>query len=175
VTPEDADALRCAVHPSLPSYDTCPVCARPRCAGDAGTAPGGGCYACQGVRKRKGPPPLDLRAVVGAGVACGLVTPIAGLVSSEYIGAPYIEWIVPFFVGIVLGIAAEAGARKSRGRALRLMAMAYAVLAVATGLDYPLAAASAFSPVLHVLKLYVIAAGGAYVWTMPPKAAKKKP
>lgn len=180
---EDADALRCAVHPSLPSYDTCPVCRRPRCAADAQAAPGGGCFACEGVRARKGPPPLDLRALAGAGVVCGLVTPIAGLIASEYVAAGVVGVVVPFFVGIVLGIAAEAGARKKRGRALRLVAVLYALVAVATGLDQPLAIGSAFRvtytaeaagvtyPVVPVS--YVMAAIGAWVWTAPPKVAKK--
>lgn len=180
---EDADALRCAVHPSLPSYDTCPVCRRPRCAADAQAAPGGGCVACQGVRARKGPPPLDLRALVGAGVVCGLVTPVAGLISSEYVAAGVVGLAAPLFVGVVLGIAAEAGARKKRGRALRLMAVLYAVLAIATGLDQPLAIGSAFRmgymaevggvsyPAVPVS--YLLAGVGAWLWTAPPRVVKK--
>ena len=175
MTPEEAGALRCAVHPSLPAHDACPVCARARCAADATAAPGGGCLACRGQRTRKGPPPLDLRALVGAGVLCGLVTPVAGLISSEYVGAGIVGYVVPFFVGIVLGIAAEAGARKRRGRALRLLAALYAVVAVATGLDYPLAAGTAFTPVPRVLALYALAAAGAWVWTAPPKVASRPP
>ena len=169
MTAEDADALRCAVHPGSPSYDTCPVCARPRCAADAELAPGGGCLACQGTRKRKGPPPLDLAGIAGAGVVCGLVAPIAGLISSEYVEAGFVGWLVPFFVGIVLGIAAEAGARAKRGRALRIMAALYAVLAVAIGLDQPLASGTPFAPMPGVLALYPLAALGAWLWTAPPR------
>lgn len=180
---EDADSLRCAVHPGSPSYDTCPVCSRPRCAADAELAPGGGCLACEGARPRKGPPPLDLRALAGAGVVCGLAAPLAGLISSEYVGAGFVGYIVPFFVGIVMGIAAEAGARVKRGRALRILAAFYAVLAVATGLDHPLALGNAFAlepdwwitPIPRTLVLYAGAAAGAWVWTAPPRVVPKKP
>lgn len=183
MSPEDADALRCAVHPGSPSYDACPVCARPRCAADAAAAPGGGCVACQGVRTRGGPPPLDPESLVRAAVMCGLVAPLAGLIASEYIGAGIVGVIVPFFVGIVLGIVAEAGARKRRGRALRLLAVLYSVVALATGLDYPLALGSAFRfgataeaggvPYPIVPVSYAMAALGAWVWTAPPKVVKK--
>lgn len=170
---EDADALRCAVHPGSPSYDTCPVCSRPRCAADAATAPGGGCLACEGVRPRKGPPPLDLRGLAGAGVLCGLAAPLAGGIASQYVGAGFVGYVVPFFVGIVLGIAAEAGARAQRGRALRIIAAIYSVVAIAVGLDMPRATGSAFSPAGRVLALYALAAAGAWVWTAPPKVAKR--
>lgn len=173
VVDTDADALRCAIHPGSPSYDTCPVCDRPRCAADATLAPGGGCLACQGAKPRKGPPPLDLRGLAGAGVASGLVTPLLGLISSEYVGAGFVGWVVPFLVGIVMGMVAEAGARKQRGLALRVLAVVYAVMAIATGLDHPLASGSAFTPVPRVLALYTLAGVGAWLWTVPPKVVKK--
>ncbi|HEV2888862.1 MAG TPA: hypothetical protein VGX28_00640 [Frankiaceae bacterium] len=185
MSPEDADALRCAVHPGLPAYDTCPVCARPRCAADSAAAPGGGCHACRGVRARSGPPPLDGESLVRAGVLCGLVAPLAGIIASEYAGAGGVGIVVPFFVGIVLGILAESAARRRRGRALRILAAIYAVVGVAVGLDYEKALGSAFKlsataeafglfryPVVPVS--YVMAALGAWVWTAPPKAAKKR-
>ncbi len=183
MSPEDADALRCAVHPGLPAHDTCPVCARPRCAADAANAPGGGCYACQGTRERTGPPPLDLESLARAGVLCGLVAPLAGLIASEYAGAGGVGIVVPFFVGIVLGILAEFAARKRRGRALRILAAVYAVVGIAVGLDYEKALGSAFKitatakafgvlPYPIVPVSYVMAALGAWVWTAPP--AKKK-
>jgi hypothetical protein len=168
-----ATALRCAVHPGLPAHDTCPVCARPRCAADATAAPGGGCLACEGRRGRPGPPPLDLRALVGAACLAGLVAVPAGKVASEYVGAGLVGWVVPVFTGIVVSIAAEAGAGKRRGRALRLVAAVYSVLAVAVGLADSRAAGSPFSPVWLVLRLYGLAALGSWLWTAPPRVVQK--
>jgi hypothetical protein len=172
--PAAEPALRCAVHPGLPATDACPVCARPRCAADAAAAPGGGCLACEGRRTRSGPPPLDLRALVGAGCLAGLVAGPAGLVSSEYVGAGFVGYVVAVFTGIVVSIAAEAGAGKRRGRALRLLAAFYAVLAVALGLGDPRAAGSPFTPVGRVLVLYALAALGSWLWTAPPRVVAKE-
>jgi hypothetical protein len=168
-------ALRCAVHPGLPAQDSCPVCDRPRCHADADAAPGGGCLACQGSRRRPGPPPLDLRALVGGALCAGLVAPVAGLVSSEYVGAGAVGWIVPVFVGIVVSMAAEAGAGKRRGAALRWAAGAYSVLSVAIGLGDPRASGSPFSPVGRVLGLYALAAAASWLWTLPPRVVAAKP
>ena len=170
---DSATALRCAVHPGLPAHDTCPVCGRPRCEADAHVAPGGGCLACEGRRGRPGPPPLDLRALVGAACLSGLVAVPAGLVASEYVGAGFVGWVVPVFTGIVVSIAAEAGAGKRRGPALRLLAAAYSVLAVALGLGDSRASGSPFSPVLRVLGLYALAAVGSWLWTAPPRVVRK--
>jgi hypothetical protein len=170
---EPATALRCAVHPGLPALDTCPVCARPRCAADSAAAPGGGCLACEGRRGRQGPPPLDLRALVGAACLSGLVAVPAGLVASEYVGAGFVGWVVPVFTGIVVSIAAEAGAGKRRGRALRLLAAGYSVLAVALGLGDARASGSPFTPIPRVLALYALAAFGSWLWTAPPRVVRK--
>ncbi|MDQ1713783.1 MAG: hypothetical protein QOE45_3233 [Frankiaceae bacterium] len=172
---DPAAALRCAVHPGLPATDTCPVCARPRCAADALAALGGGCLACEGRRGRPGPPPADLRALVGAACVSGLVAVPTGLVASEYVGAGFVGWVVPVFAGIVVSIAAEAGAGKRRGLALRLLAAGYSVLAIALGLAQPRAAGSPFTPVGRVLGLYALAAFGSWLWTAPPRVVKRAP
>lgn len=170
----DPPALRCAVHPALPAVDTCPVCRRPRCANDAALAPGGGCLTCEGVRPRSGPPPLDLRALVGAGVLCGIVTPVVGKVASEYVGAGWVGWTMPVFAGVAVAIAAEAGARRKRGRLLRIVAAVYSVLAIAVGLADPRAAGSPFTPVGRVLGLYALAAATAWFWTAPPRVVARR-
>ena len=166
---------RCAVHPALPAADDCPVCGRPRCAHDAELAPGGGCLACEGRRTRLGPPPLDLAALVGGACLAGLVAVPAGFVSSEYVGAGVVGYVVPLFVGIVVSMAAEAGAGKKRGTALRIVAAVYSVLAIGVGLRLPRAAGSPFSPLGRVLLLYVVAAGASWLWSAPPKVVRKKP
>lgn len=169
-------AARCAVHPGAPAFDACPVCARPRCAADATLAPGGGCVACEGRVARKGPPPLDLFALVRAGLVCGLVAPLAGFIASEYVGATYVGVLVGGFVGIVVSIVAEAGAGKKRGEALRWLAVVYSVVAVGIGLAAPRASKSPFSPLWggwdSVPLFYAAAALGSWLWTMPPKVRK---
>jgi hypothetical protein len=167
------ETLRCAVHPGLPAYDACPVCERPRCAADAAAAPGGGCRACEGRAGRTAPPPVDLATLVRAGVCCGLVAPLAGLVASEYVGAGIVGWVVPAFVGIVVAMVAEAAARKRRGQVLRWLAVAYSVVAIAVGLADPRAAGSPFTPVGRVLGQYVVAAAAAWYWTAPPRPKKR--
>ena len=164
-------ALRCAVHPSLPAVDICPVCERPRCASDATSAPGG-CYACEGRRARTGPPPLDLRALVGAGCLSGIVAAFGGMIASEYVGAGWIGWVVPVFVGIVVSMAAEAGAGTKRGRALRYLAAFYSALAIAVSLQSPYAAETPFSLEWKVLALYALAVATSWYWTLPPRTVK---
>ena len=167
------DALRCAVHPALPAVDNCPVCDRPRCARDAQAAPGGGCLACEGRRGRQGPPPLDARALVGAAAAANVAAGIGGQIASQYVDAGWIGWVVPGFVGIVVSMAAEFGARKSRGRALRILAAVYSVLAVAVGFDTPYEAFTPFDLRVEVLGSYVIAAAVSWLWTAPPRVVKR--
>lgn len=155
-------ALRCAVHPSRAAHDTCPVCTQPRCDADAAAAPGGGCLACEGRRTRAGADvlgrdhPGDHRRDVAEAGRAG-----------------WVGWVVPAFAGVAVAIAAEAGARKHRGVALRVLAAAYSVLAVAVGLHDPRAAASPFTPVLRVAGLYAIAAAASWVWTAPPRVVPR--
>lgn len=178
-----APDARCAVHPSSPSVDSCPVCERARCAADAAAAPGGGCLACEGRHPLTGPPPLDLRALVTAGCLCGIVVVPAGLISSQYVGAGVVGYAVPMFVGIIVSIAAEYGAGPRRGPRLRYLAMLYSVLAIAIGLHDPRASGSVFVARNNVLPLpewvqalllYVIAAAAAWLWTAPPRVVKKQ-
>lgn len=166
-------APRCAVHPSLPAADDCPVCARPRCSADAARAPGGGCLACEGRRARPGPPPLDALALVRAAWLSNLVAPLAGMIGSQYVGAGWIGWVVPAFVAIILSITAEYAAGKKRGNALRILAAFYSVLAVAIGFQSPRAAETPFALDYKVLGPYVIAAVTSWLWTAPPRVVKK--
>ena len=166
-------AARCAVHPSLPAVDDCPVCARPRCAADAATAPNGGCLACEGRRTRSGPPPLDARSLVAAAALCNVVAIVAGMIASEYVGAGWVGWVVPGFVGIVVSIAAEHAAGRRRGRALRIVAAVYAVLAIAVGFQSPRAAETPFALRADVLGPYAVAAVTSWLWTAPPRVVPK--
>ncbi len=166
-------ALRCAVHPSLPAADACPVCDRPRCASDAATAPGGGCLACQGRRGKAAPPPMDLRGYVGAAVCASLAGGIGGLIASEYVGTGVIHAMVAGFLGVVVAMAAEYGAGKRRGRNLRILAAAYSVLGMAIAFQSPYAVGEPFDLHWRVLGSYALAAGAAWFWTMPPRPKGK--
>jgi len=168
-----AEDLRCAVHPSLPAHDTCPVCGRARCATDAAAAPGGGCAACEGKRPRRGPPPLDARALVSAAALTNPVAIVTGLVASEYVGAGWIGYAVPVFVGIIVSIAAEHGAGKQRGNALRWLALGYSALAIAVGMSQPRAAGSLFAADPHIWVPYPLAALTSWLWTMPPRVVPR--
>ena len=169
------DALRCAVHPALPAADTCPVCARPRCAPDAAAAPGGGCRACEGRSGKPDPPPLDLRALVAAGALGNLTAGIGGQIASEYIGAGWVGYVVPAFVGIMVSIAAEFGAGKRRGPRLRVLAAFYSLLAMAVAFQSPYAAETPFSVRPQVLGPYAIAVAVSWFWTAPPRVKPKRP
>ena len=172
-TADDVTA-RCAVHPSLPATDECPVCARPRCSADAAAAPGGGCLACEGRRARTGAPPLDLAALVAAGAASNVVAVPAGMIASEYVGAGWFVGVlaVPAFVGIALSMTAEWAAGKKRGRALRLLAAFYSVLAVAIGFQSPRAAETPFA--VDAVPSYVVAALVSWLWTAPPRVVPRR-
>jgi hypothetical protein len=175
VATAEETALRCAVHPSLPAADTCPVCERPRCAADSAAAPGGGCLACEGRRGRQGPPPLELRGLVSAAAVTHPVAVVGGMIASEYVGAGWVGWVVPGFVGIIVSIAAEHGAGKQRGPLLRALAAVYAVLAVAVGFQSPYAAETPFSVEVDVLGPYAIAAATSWLWTAPPRTVARAP
>lgn len=173
MAPAEDLALRCAVHPSLPAEDECPVCRRPRCAGDAAAAPGGGCLACEGKRPRRGPPPLDPRALVAAAALANPVAILTGLIASEYVGAGWIGYAVPVFVGILVSIAAEHGAGKKRGNALRWLAAGYSVLAIAVGMDQPRASGSLFALEPHIAVPYLLAPLTSWLWTAPPRVVTR--
>lgn len=168
----EESALRCAVHPSLPAVDTCPVCERPRCAADSAAAPGGGCLACEGRKARQGPPPVDVEALVRAGAACNVTAIVTGVIASQYVGAGWVGWVTPGFVAIVVSIAAENAAGAKRGTKLRALSAFYSVLAVAVGFQSPRAAETPFSLEAGVLVPYAVAALTSWLWTVPPRVKK---
>jgi hypothetical protein len=171
----DVTALRCAVHPSRPANDACPVCARPRCAADAHAAPGGGCLACEGRRGRAVPPPAAPPALIAAAAAAGPVAIVTGLIASEYVGAAWYIGLgaVPAFVGIVVSMIAERAAGTARGPRLRVLAAVYSVLAMMVAYQPARAAESPFVLQWRVLLTYAIAAGTSWLWTVPPRVVKR--
>ena len=170
-----AVARRCAVHPSRRAVDRCPTCARPRCGAEA--LPGAqGCRACgpvpvaAGVRTGPGP---GLEPYVRAALAGSFTAVLGGLVSSEYIGAPYFAFIAPFLVGVLCGVvmlrAAGTTGTGTRVGQVRALAAVYAVLGVGVGFKLVPGGGSALHPVLEVGPPYVCALLGAVLWTWPAR------
>ena len=169
--------LRCAVHPSRPAVDECPVCGRPRCGADV-AAVATGCLGCASevaepvatVR-----PPGDLERLVRATLAAYAVALLGGPVGSEYVGATVFEYLGPFVVGMICGGAATRAAhtdgRGEIGRAVRGIAAAVALLGVA--FSFVLEKSQdvlSLSP--DVVLPYLAAVAGALLWTLPPRAAR---
>ncbi|HVF20702.1 MAG TPA: hypothetical protein VNA14_10715 [Mycobacteriales bacterium] len=164
---------RCAAHPARPAVDLCPVCARPRCVGDAVTTPGG-CLLCDGsapttTRRRR---PVDLCAAAGAAALCHVVAVAAAYVGQQYVEVKWFSLLVPAGVGIVCAIAAERGAGRARGTSLRVLAAVYAVLSTALAFKLE-GSVDLFGPLGTVGPPYLAAASGAWFWTQPPKQRKK--
>lgn len=160
---------RCVAHPSRPAVDRCPTCDRPRCGADG---PGPRCQVCHGLASAPvSRPPGTLERVVRGALGGYLLALGGGLITSEYVGSPWFEYLAPAVVGIACGAAATAAAGEPRGPQLqrvRAVALVYAVLAVAIGFrvegTYGLVAADP-----AVLLPYGVAAAACWLWTAPPK------
>lgn len=171
---------RCAVHPSRPAIDDCPVCGRPRCGADVASV-ASGCLGCAGETDAgtdRRPPPGDVERLVRAALAAYAVALVGGPIGSEYVGATIFEYLGPFVVGMICGGAATRAAhtdgRDRIGRAVRAVAAGIALLGV--GLSFLLEKSQdvlSVSP--DVLLPYAAAVAGALLWTMPPRARKPSP
>lgn len=168
---------RCAVHPSRPAIDDCPVCGRPRCGADVASV-ASGCLGCIGEGEKQvaaARPPSDLERLVRAALAAYAVALVGGPIGSEYVGATIFEYLGPFVVGMICGGAAIRAARTSgRGRigqAVRAVAAGIALLGV--GFSFVLEKSQdVLSGSPDVLLPYAAAVAGALLWTMPPRARK---
>lgn len=126
---------RCALHPSRPAVDHCPVCARARCRVDADAYGATGCEACRGVARIGVPPPvreLVLRAAL-AGMAVALFD---GWVETQYVRVHLMSLVAPLVGGLAAAWACTAAAARD-GRRIRPVVLAIAagaaVLGVALG------------------------------------------
>jgi len=172
-SPTPPVAPRCAAHPARPAVDSCPRCRRPRCGADAA---GPGCLLCAAsLLPTKGRPAAALELLVRASLAAHAAAFVAGLVNSEYIGSDYFSYVAPAIAGIATGAAATAAAPSRHVlRFVRIVAVAYGVLAVAIGL----AVEGTYDPVevveLEVLVPYALAGAAAWLWTAPPRRKRPK-
>lgn len=167
-----ADA-RCVAHPSRPAVDRCPRCGRPRCGADAVTESCPVCRAEQAAEARRTAPLLEVvvRAALGAS---GLAFP-SGWVLAEYVGSPVFQYLAPVVVGVACAAAATGASGDPAGRArtvMRAVAVLYAVLGTALGfvLDGTYGVLSARA---DVLVPYLAAAGGAWLWSAPPRRRRR--
>ena len=166
--------IRCAVHPSRPAIDACPVCGRPRCGVDAASVPTG-CLGCGGsaadaVPRR--PPPGDAERLVRGALAAYAVALLGGLVASEYVGATVFAYLGPFVVGVVCGGAGtRAAGTEGRGStASRVRAIAALCALLGVGLSFVVEGSLAPTALrAQVLLPYAAAVAGALLWTMPPR------
>jgi hypothetical protein len=174
-TTGSSDALlRCAVHPSRPAVDDCPVCGRPRCGADVASV-ASGCLGCAGETEAPAPtgrPPGDLERLVRATLAAYAVALLGGPIGSEYVGATIFEYLGPFVVGMLCGAAATRAAhtngRDRIGQAVRGIAAAVALLGVAFSFVLE-KSQDVLSMSPDVLLPYAAAVAGALLWTMPPR------
>ena len=123
-------------------------------------------------------PASDLERLLGGALAASAVALAWGLVTSEYVGAPYFKYLSPLVLGLLTGGVATAAA-KSDGRGLlgtrvRLAGVLYAVLGAAFGFVFE-GTYAAFSGSTNVLVPYAIAGAGAWLYTMPPSTKRRAP
>ena len=161
-------AFRCAVHPSRPAVDDCPVCGRARCDADraAYATGGGGCAACGSGQVTGRAPASELERLVRAGLVAFVLGLIGGWIGTEYIGAGAFEDIVPGLVGLACASSAAAAARTTRGRldiAARALGGLAAVLGTALAYKLVPGGGDPWSPAGTVLPTYGAAVAGAVV------------
>lgn len=168
--------MRCAVHPSRPAFDNCPVCDRPRCAFDAQMG-AKGCASCTARKATREPKLAAGTAALAAGtagvVAAVMVTIIGGGIESEYVGARFFSILMPGLVGMAVGGCAIAVAKfaslrerlpESMRTALRGFSILISVISADVGFKF------ADTPLSHPgrwVPPFVAAAVGAFVWTVP--------
>jgi hypothetical protein len=113
--------------------------------------------------------------VVRAALAAFATGLAGGVVASEYVGAHIFSVVTPALLGVACGTAATAAARRrggsggGRSRAVRAVAVLYALLGTAWSFRFVTGGSSPFSPAGQVLPPYLAAALGAWLWTMPPR------
>jgi hypothetical protein len=175
--------LRCAVHPSRPAVDSCPVCGRLRCGADAAAAGehGHGCPSCGGSsseprRPAAGRGPSELERYVRAALGATVAALVWGKVTSEYVGSTLFSDISPALLGVACGAAATRAAGSDgsgrTGLRVRVIACVYALLGTAFSFvdedDY-----TRLELRLGVLLPYAASVAGVLLWTLPPRRSVK--
>lgn len=167
--------MRCAVHPSRPAVDSCPVCARPRCRADADMYGATGCAACtqpSAVRTPAGRRELVVRGGLGA----LLVAYLGGWVGTQYVRVHLMSLLAPGLAGVVAAWVVTAVARDLPRRIAYGLAAAGAVLAAA--LAFRIGPDGGYSP-LHPLQRvgppYLVAVVGVALWPLLLSGPRRQP
>ena len=127
---------RCALHPSRPAHDSCPVCARPRCLADAEALGATGCLACTTASLAPAAP-SRLELLVRAGLAGLVVAYLGGWVATQYVRVHLMSLAAPAVVGLAAAWAVPRAARALSPRAATWVIAAVAAL-VGTALGFAL-------------------------------------
>jgi hypothetical protein len=175
VPPAQRDS-RCAAHPGRPAVDVCPVCDRPRCGVDAAAWAGRGCTVCEGGPRPSSYPPAGPRErLVRAALGAHLTAVTWGFVEAQYVQAGVFQFLAPLVLGAFTGGVATWAAQHPTGvqlQRVRLLSVLYALLGCGFGFVLE-GTFGVFSGSVDVLVPYALAAGGCWLWTTPPKKAKK--
>jgi hypothetical protein len=159
---------RCASHPARPAVDSCPICARDRCAADASGYAASGCRVCRAEGAGSGTRPLTEQAV-RAGLAALAAALAGGWIVVEYVNVRYMSLIAPGVLGLGVSWAASAaaGTRDRRGGWVVLgVASAAAVLGTALGFRLFGRPVTPVHPLRQVWLPYVAAVVGIAGWPL---------
>jgi hypothetical protein len=129
-------SVRCAIHPSRPAYDACPVCSRPRCRADAQQIGQQGCHACVATPVAMGAPG-GVELAVRAGLAGLTVAYVGGWVGTQYVRVHLMSTAAPVVVGLAAAWAVPRAARRCGAPALVWGVAAFAAL-LGTALGFAL-------------------------------------
>ncbi|MHB2022974.1 MAG: hypothetical protein ACYCO3_06565 [Mycobacteriales bacterium] len=117
--------------------------------------------------------PGMVEALARAALAALPVALAGAAVTSEYVGAAVFSILTPALLGIACGAASTRAARVPAGswrhRAVRAVAVLYALIGTGYGFRFVIGHPSPFSPAGQVLPPYLAAALGAWLWTWPPR------
>ncbi len=169
--------MRCAVHPSRPATDRCPVCGRPRCSPDADRYGAAGCEACQETPSGRAPAAREI--VVRAGLAGMAALLFDGWVETQYVRVHLLSLIAPVVGGLAAAWVCSAAAGMD-GRRLRsaVLAVAGGAAVLGAALAFRVNSGGGLSPVHPAGRVgppYLAALGGVALWQLVFAAPRRQP
>jgi hypothetical protein len=130
------ESERCAIHPSRPTHDPCPVCGRSRCLADAQALASTGCYAClRTTPARTSAGRLEL--MVRAGLVGLAVAYLGGWIGTQYVRVHLMSLAAPALIGLAAAWGIPLAARRLGSPAL-LWALAVLAALLGTALGFAL-------------------------------------
>lgn len=170
--------MRCAVHPSRPGIDTCPVCGRNRCRADADKYGASGCEACFETNQAR-MPPTALELVVRAGLAGLAAALFDGWVETQYVRVHLMSLIAPGVGGLAAAWACTAAVGRY-GRRLRWLVLGSAAVAALLGaaLAFRVNSGGGLSPTHPLGRVgppYLASLAGIALWQLVFAAPRRQP